>query len=118
MTTVHLADHVCFWSLLLTTLGLGLYFAISKRRRLLTTAELFLGSRTLRMVPLALSTMASTISAVGYIGFTAHFYMYGCHLLWFLPSTLLSMPVFVSTIVLTLYRLRVTSVFQVRLATV
>lgn len=112
--TVHPADHALFAILVATNLGLGLYFAFYKNRRLnTTTRELFLGSRSLQMVPLALSTMASMCSALGVISLTAHFYSYGLHMMWPCVTAMCIMPFFANVIFPVLYRLQVTSVFEV-----
>lgn len=107
-------DIVVFGILLLANLALGLYFAFFKcGKGVVTTRDLFLGSRTLNMVPLALSTMASTVSGLSMVAFTAHFYAYGLHMTWNVPSFLLYMPFLVNLVVPTLYNLRLTSVFEV-----
>lgn len=112
---VHVADPIIFAVLLVTNVGLGLYFAFFRcGKGPVTTRELFLGSRTLQMLPLALSTMASTVSGLIFIGFPAHFYAYGFHTSWHTPCFLLYMPFLVYLVVPTLYNLRLTSVFEVR----
>lgn len=110
----HVVDHIVFWCLLLVNFGFGVSFALLKLGTVLSTEEIFLGKRTLSTAPLAISGMASTVSALGFIGFTAHYYMYGYHMLWYVASVLLSMPIFVPVVVSLLYRLQVTSVFEVR----
>lgn len=109
----HYADVFTFVVLIVLNIGLGLYFAFYKSPRMNTTTEIFLGSRSLRTTPLALSMMASAISSIGIVGFTAHYYIYGFHILWTGMPYLLAMPLFAETILPVLYRLRVTSVFEV-----
>lgn len=110
----NLADAIIFLVTLVANLALGLYFAFFRRGQgTVTTSELFLGSHSLRMLPLALSTMASTISGVGFIAFTGYFYAHGLHLLWCVPSFLMMLPFLIQLFVPLLYNLKVTSVFQV-----
>ncbi|CAN7939182.1 unnamed protein product [Ixodes hexagonus] len=95
--------------------GVGIYFAFLRRSRNSHPEEMFLGSRSLQVVPLALSSMASIISSLGFVGFTAHYYAYGLHTLWIIVLGTFSLPFFVEKIVPVLYGLRITSVFEVRL---
>lgn len=106
-------DYVAFGLLLIANFSFGLYFSFFRRNGIATPSELFLGSRSLRMVPLALSTMASCVSGVGIIGFSAHFYAYGMHILWTSLPILLFMVVFANGVVPLLYGLKVTSMFEV-----
>ncbi|KAH6948051.1 hypothetical protein HPB50_022736 [Hyalomma asiaticum] len=87
-------EHVTFGVLMAANLGLGLYFAFSRRARKASTAdEVFLGSRTMGTLPLAMSVLASMISAIGVIGFGAHFYAHGFHYAWSLVSAPLLVPI-------------------------
>ncbi|KAL1430701.1 hypothetical protein MTO96_002304 [Rhipicephalus appendiculatus] len=93
--------------------GTGLYLSLRRRSRLRSKHETFLGSRTIRTIPLALSMVASNVSASGLIAFTAHYYVYGFHTLWaipvFVPAVLMVAYLFLPV----LYELKVTSVFEV-----
>lgn len=113
VSVLHPIDAVTFVLLVLLNIVLGLYFALYKGRRTDTTNELFLGSRSLEVFPLALSTMATAVSGVGIIGFTAHFYIYGLHINWTAVSVLLAMPFFRDVVLTVLYKLQVTSLFEV-----
>ncbi|CAN8019403.1 unnamed protein product [Ixodes persulcatus] len=106
-------EYATFALLMAANLGIGLYFSLVKRARLASTPdEVFLGGRTLKMLPLAVSVLASMISAIGVIGFSAHYYAYGFHYSWSLLASPLLIPVVAGVIIPVLYRLRVTSVFQ------
>lgn len=107
-------EYLTFGVLMVANLGLGLYLSFRGKTAVTkTTDEMFLGSRTLRLLPLAVSVLASMISTIGIIGFAAHFYTYGFHFLWtFLTAPLVA--IIVSRIVVpVLYELKVTSVFEV-----
>lgn len=110
----HPADIATFVFLIFLNIGLGLYFALCRGLNIDTTKELFLGSRSLQMLPLALSTMAGAISGVGVIGFTAHFYIYGLHVIWTTIPVVVAAPFFSNVILSVLYKLQVTSLFEVR----
>ncbi|CAN8019402.1 unnamed protein product [Ixodes persulcatus] len=98
--------------LTISNVVLGLYFAFFKKSRRVTTDELFLGNRSLQTLPLALSVMATMMSALGLIGLTAHYYSYGMHMAWISLTYIIQLPFTVYVIVPQLYRLRVTSVFE------
>ncbi|EEC10090.1 sodium-dependent multivitamin transporter, putative, partial [Ixodes scapularis] len=100
-----------FGVLMVVVLGLGLFFSF-RRRSSLSVEEVFLGSRTLQMIPLALSVLATLVSSTGIISFTAHFYAYGMNMLWCILPYLMMIPVIVHIIIPVLYRLKVTSVFE------
>lgn len=106
-------EYAVFGALMCANLGFGLYFSCVRRaRKEATTDEMFLGSRSLRTLPLAGSVLASMLSAIGVIGFSAHYYAYGFHYLWnFLSAPLIAL--IVSKVVIpVLYQLKVTSVFE------
>ncbi|KAL1434653.1 hypothetical protein MTO96_011470 [Rhipicephalus appendiculatus] len=108
-----LLDYVAF--LLLTGAGLavGAYFSIHTKGQVSrTTDEVFLGSKSLRMLPLAMSVLATVGSATGVIGLPAHMYAYGWHMGWLSVSNILLIPLAVSVIMPVLYELNITSVFQ------
>ncbi|EEC18293.1 hypothetical protein IscW_ISCW022962 [Ixodes scapularis] len=52
---------------------------------------------------------------MGIVGLGAHFYAFGFHYDWSLLATVVVLPVVVYVIVPTLYQLKVTSVFEVRI---
>ncbi|CAN8019386.1 unnamed protein product, partial [Ixodes persulcatus] len=104
---------VVFAFFTMTVIGLGLLFSL-KRTGSLTTEEMFLGSRTLRMLPLALSSLASIMSSAGIISFSAHFYAYGIHIGWTsTAAALLLIPFTMHVIIPVLYKLKITSVLEV-----
>lgn len=110
-----LVEYATFGTLMCANLGLGLYFSVHRRKTTVaTTEEVFLGSRTLRTLPLAMSVLASMLSTIGVIGFSAHFYAFGFHYLWSFLSAPVVALVVTKVVIPVLYDLKVTSVFQVR----
>lgn len=108
-----LVEYAVFGILMLCNLGLGLYFALFKRVANQTTDELFLGSRTLKVLPLAISSFASLASSTGIVGFIGHYYAYGFHFSWGAVAAILVLPVSVYVIIPALFKLKVTSIFEV-----
>ncbi|CAN8019131.1 unnamed protein product, partial [Ixodes persulcatus] len=106
-------EYAVFGILMICNLGLGLYFAFFKRVANQTTDELFLGSRTLKVLPLAISSFASLASSTGIVGFIGHYYAYGFHFSWGAVAAILVLPVSVYVIIPALFKLKVTSIFEV-----
>nr|XP_054923073.1 sodium-coupled monocarboxylate transporter 1-like [Dermacentor andersoni] len=110
---VHAFEYVIFTIIVGGNVALGLYFSF--RRRVGhdgDTDEVFLGKRSLAMFPLAVSVLASMMSALGIVGFTAHYYTYGIHMVWTTLPILLTIPVITTIIVPVFYKLKITSVFE------
>ncbi|KAK8771747.1 hypothetical protein V5799_025009 [Amblyomma americanum] len=114
---VPVLDCVLFGVLVAANLVLGLYYSLRKPTTGSTAirAEVFLGSRALKMLPLAASSVASLASSPGLVGFPAHFYAYGWHMMWSTLTSLLLIRLATSVFVPLLYGLGVTSIFEVSL---
>lgn len=109
----HPAEYAVFFVLIGANLGLGLYFAFRKRVRGITTEEVFLGSRTLSMFPLAISILASLMSSGSIVSVAGHFYAYGGHMTWSGLTVIIMLPFTAYVVLPVMYNLRITSVFQV-----
>ncbi|XP_077533102.1 sodium-coupled monocarboxylate transporter 1-like [Haemaphysalis longicornis] len=95
------------------SLIIGLYFSVIRKTQPLSVIdEIFLGSKSLKTLPLGLSILASVASATGVIGYPAHLYAYGFHTGWIVVSNLLYIPIAVVLVVPVLYKLKITSIFQ------
>lgn len=113
---VQVLEYVLFGTVIATNLCLGLYFSFRKAPpssgSASPEAEMFLGSRALRVLPLAASAVASMMSSTGLIAFPAHFYAYGMHMLWGLPMQFVCLPLATHVVVPVIYKLGVTSIFE------
>ncbi|CAN7997627.1 unnamed protein product, partial [Ixodes pacificus] len=109
---VHPAEFVVFGGLMVINLGVGLYFAMRNTRLDAGTEEVFLGGRSLGAIPLSLSVLATMVTAIGIVGFTTHFYVYGLHLIWGAITVLVVVPFIAKVVIPVIYNLKVTSVFQ------
>ncbi|XP_040074488.1 sodium-coupled monocarboxylate transporter 1 [Ixodes scapularis] len=109
---VHVAEYVVFAVLMILNLAVGLIFAFRGRALNSNTDETFLGSRTLGILPLSMSILASLVTAIGLVGLTAHFYTHGLHFLWVTIPALILIPFISRVIVPVIYKLGVTSVFE------
>uniref|UniRef100_V5ICC7 Putative solute carrier family 5 sodium/glucose cotransporter member 12 n=1 Tax=Ixodes ricinus TaxID=34613 RepID=V5ICC7_IXORI len=109
---VHPAEFVVFGGLMAINLGVGLYFALRHTHRHADTEEVFLGGRSLGAIPLSLSVLATMVTAIGIVGFTTHFYVYGLHVVWGSITALVVVPFIAKVVIPVIYNLKVTSVFQ------
>ncbi|XP_077489432.1 sodium-coupled monocarboxylate transporter 2-like isoform X1 [Amblyomma americanum] len=113
---MHVLEYVLFGVLVAANFSLGLYFSFrnssAESGSDATAREVFLGSRSLRMLPLAASTVASLFSSTGLIALPAHYYAYGWHLFWGGLTPLLLFPFATRLFVPVVYKLGVTSVFE------
>ncbi|CAN8001811.1 unnamed protein product, partial [Ixodes hexagonus] len=107
-----LLEYAMFGTLMTVNLCLGLYFSFFRLTGKVTTDEMFLGSRTLRTIPLGVSVVASIMSALGIVSFTGYHYTYGIHLTWASLTFILMLPFLVYIVIPVFYNLRVVSVFQ------
>ncbi|KAH7971318.1 hypothetical protein HPB49_021416 [Dermacentor silvarum] len=105
-------DYAVFVALTLLSLGTGLYLSLRGRGRLRTKDEAFLGSRSIRALPLAVSMVASNVTAVGMVAFAAHYYVHGFHTLWNIPTFVPLEAVIVYLFLPVMYELKITSVFE------
>ncbi|EEC06269.1 sodium-dependent multivitamin transporter, putative [Ixodes scapularis] len=108
-----LVEYAVFAVLMVANFGLGLYFSFYKKAREATAEEVFLGSNTLKMLPLALSALASIMSSLGIIGVTGHVYAYGIHVYWNHILAPINALIIAYIIIPVIYKLKVTSVFEV-----
>ncbi|XP_049273318.1 sodium-dependent multivitamin transporter-like [Rhipicephalus sanguineus] len=115
-SVVNTLEYVLFAVLVVGNFSLGLYFSFRKHGRHAgrTSAllEVFLGSRTLMMLPLAASSVASVLSSVGLVAIPAHYYAYGWHLMWACTMPLFLFPLATHVFVPVVYRLEVASIFE------
>ncbi|KAK3090857.1 hypothetical protein FSP39_015275 [Pinctada imbricata] len=100
-------DYVLFGLILVVSAAIGFYFAIKDRRRNNTKTFLMAGGN-MNPIPVALSLLASFMSAITLLGTPAEMYNYTIGLSYFFVAAHVFMPVF--------YRLHVTSAYKVCLS--
>ncbi|CAN7997292.1 unnamed protein product [Ixodes hexagonus] len=105
-------EYTLFGVLTFSNLAVGLYFSFAKLSKKTTTDEMFLASRSLGSFPLAMSVLASMMSALGVVGFVAHYYYYGFHFNWAFVAQIVVLPIVMHVMVPLLYKQRVTSIFE------
>lgn len=106
-------DYVIFALLLASSMGIGLYYALSGGRQR-TTQEFLLADRSMSCLPVSLSLIATFQSAVAIVGVPAEIYTHGTQY-WFIGCAyILGLFIPAHVFVPVFYRLHLTSAYQVR----
>jgi Na+/proline symporter len=66
----HIADYCIFAVTIVTSLGIGVYYALSGGKQR-TTSEYFVGNRKMAILPVAISLMVSFESSIMMLGIPA-----------------------------------------------
>lgn len=104
-------DFVLFALLLVASMAIGLYYALSGGRQR-TTQEFLLADRSMKCLPLSLSLMATFQSAVAIVGTPAEVYTNGTQY-WFIGcSYILGLLIPAHIFIPVFYRLNLTSAYQ------
>jgi len=104
-------DYIVFAILIVTSIGIGVFFAIRDKRRN-TTENYFLGNRKQGALPVGLSFVVTFQSSILILGFPAEAYAYGLQysmqcigvLAGYFLAALIAVPIF--------HPLRITSVYE------
>ncbi|XP_021354932.1 sodium-dependent multivitamin transporter-like [Mizuhopecten yessoensis] len=84
MTFLKLEDYVIFVLCLISSLGIGLFYAIRNRSKQITTKRFILGDGKMAIIPVAFSMMVTFESGIMMLGIPAEVYMYGMQ--WYMSS--------------------------------
>ncbi|BFY97780.1 hypothetical protein BsWGS_00820 [Bradybaena similaris] len=104
-------DYVMMGLMLLVSMGIGVFFAISGRNNS-TKDEYFLGGRRLRTLPVCLSLFATFASAISLLGIPAEVYTYGTMVVYSQVGIVIAYLIGTVTIVPLVHPLKVTSVYE------
>lgn len=105
-------DYVIFAVLLTTSVGIGLYHALTGGRQR-TTQEFLMADRSMGCLPVSLSLIASFQSAVAIIGVPAEIYTHGTQY-WFIGCAyILGLLIPAYVFIPIFYKLRLSSAYQV-----
>ncbi|XP_066939235.1 sodium-coupled monocarboxylate transporter 1-like [Macrobrachium rosenbergii] len=74
-----IVDWICFASLLVVSLGIGVYIAVTGRGNH-STQEYLLGGRQMPVAPVAISLLGGVISAISILGLATEMYFFGTQL--------------------------------------
>lgn len=73
-------EHVVFFTMLVASLAIGVYYGFKPKKKEETVDDYMLGGRKMPMIPVAMSLVVSFVSGITLIGFPAEMYFYGTQL--------------------------------------
>jgi len=107
------ADYLIFVGFLGISLAIGIYHSLTGGRQK-TVAEFIMGNRRLKVIPTAISLIATFRSAILLLGMTAEMYSYGIQYLFFAILALTFALLIVERIIVPwLYPMKLVSIYDV-----
>ena len=107
----HVADYCVFGAVLLISLGIGLYHALTGGKQK-TKGEYLTGNRQMSLLPVSISILVSIISANTILGVPAEMYSYGIDYVFSAGGAVASCVVIAFIFVPLLYPLKLTSCYE------
>ncbi|XP_064456516.1 sodium-coupled monocarboxylate transporter 1-like isoform X1 [Ornithodoros turicata] len=104
-------DYVVFSGMLCVSAAIGIYYAFSGSKQS-TTAEFLMGNRSMGVVPVALSILASFMSAITLLGTASEMYIYGTQYIVILFAYCLVIPAAAYLYLPVFYNLQLTSMYE------
>uniref|UniRef100_A0A224Z1J3 Sodium-coupled monocarboxylate transporter 1-like n=1 Tax=Rhipicephalus zambeziensis TaxID=60191 RepID=A0A224Z1J3_9ACAR len=105
-------DYVVFAGMLCVSAAIGIYYAVMGVRRKATTDDFLMGGRSMSVFPVALSILASFMSAITLLGTASEMYIYGTQYLLIIFSYCLVIPATAYLYMPIFYSLHVTSAYE------
>ena len=110
---LHVADYIIFASVLLISLGIGIYYSLAGDRQR-TNKEYLLGNRNMALIPVTLSLTVSFVSSNTFLGYPAESYSFGSQMWMSIIGAIIGMFAACFVYVNVFYNLKLTSVTEVR----
>lgn len=104
-------DYLVFAGMLCVSASIGIYYAFFGSKNA-TPDEFLMGSRNLRVAPVALSILASFMSAITLLGTATEMYVYGTQYLLIILSYCFVIPATAYLYMPIFYKLQVTSAYE------
>lgn len=108
--TLSAVDYVIFAMVLAISAGIGIFFGCKGQK---TTSDFLMGGRSMSLLPVTLSLLASFLSAVTLLGTPTEIYTYDIMYLWIILGYLMMIPLAAHVYTPIFYNLKLTSVFEV-----
>ena len=106
-------DYVVLTLILLISASIGIYYGCTGGKQK-TTGEFLMADRQMTVLPVTLSLLASFMSAIMLLGTPAEIYTFGTQYCTILSGYLIMIPVTAHLFLPIFFKLRLTSVFEVR----
>ena len=111
---LHIADYVVLAAVLVASLGVGIYHALTGGKQQ-TNEEFLLANRKMNPLPVGFSIAATFVTATGTLGITAEIYVYG-YMFWLICVASFFVGLVIARFFIPLYfRFKFTSVNEVSL---
>lgn len=110
--TFHWADYLVFVMALLVSAVIGVYFGFAGKKKQ-NTKDFLVGGQQMSSFPVALSLLASFLSAPSIIGIPAEVYFYGTVYLYIMIGYTISVVITAHFFVPVFHRMQVTSAYEV-----
>ncbi|KAG8266488.1 putative sodium-dependent multivitamin transporter [Homalodisca vitripennis] len=107
----HWADYLVLLAMLVFSAGIGIYFRFTGGKQK-TTEEYLLGDRNQKVLPVAISLMASFLSAIAILGTSAEMYMFGTQYLIVNLSYIVCTPIACYLFIPVFFKLQATSAYE------
>uniref|UniRef100_A0A1B0CG03 Putative sodium-coupled monocarboxylate transporter 1 n=1 Tax=Lutzomyia longipalpis TaxID=7200 RepID=A0A1B0CG03_LUTLO len=107
-----LVDSVILILMLIISLGIGIYHGYANRKTLKTEVEYLMGGKNMSVVPVGMSILASTLSAIGLMGVQTEMYLYGSTFAFSFFPFLVTALLFNRYILPIFYSLNITSMYH------
>ncbi|XP_077515823.1 sodium-coupled monocarboxylate transporter 1-like [Amblyomma americanum] len=105
-------DYLVFGGMLCVSASIGIYYAVMGVRKRATTDDFLMGGRSMSVFPVALSILASFMSAITLLGTASEMYIYGTQYLFIIFSYCLVIPATAYLYMPVFYSLQVTSAYE------
>ncbi|ELT96491.1 hypothetical protein CAPTEDRAFT_143062 [Capitella teleta] len=109
--TFHVADYAIFLVILAISMGIGIFYA-RKGRKKETTATFLMADRSMSILPVSMSLLASFVSTIAILGIPSEMYIYGTQFLYAGLGFMLLVPLAAHIYLPIFYKLKLTSVFE------
>lgn len=107
------ADYVIFIAMLGVSAAIGVYYAISGNKQK-TTKDFFMGGKKMGIFPVAMSILASFMSAIPMLGIPAETYLTGTQFWMVVVAYCVMFPTVAYVFMPVFYNLGIQSVYEVR----
>ena len=108
-------DYIVFAISIAISLSVGFYFSLkSLKKQKTTTNDFLMAGRSMKSIPIALSMLASFMSAVSILGLPSEVYFYGIQYWMVILSYFIIVPLVVFIYVPVFHGLELTSAYEVR----
>ncbi|XP_048248390.1 sodium-dependent multivitamin transporter-like [Haliotis rufescens] len=109
--TFSVPDYVVFGLTLVTSAGIGLFYAIRDRNRS-SSDEYLMGGRKMYTLPVAMSLTATFMSALTLLGAPAEMYIYATMFWWICLAFIIAIAISSQIFIPFFYKLNLTSMFE------